>query len=80
MVRVVVKPEILKQLHQLDCELELCDETGQMLGYFVPVGDEDLKEDYEWARRAVSDEELAQARAEPGGRTLHEIMRDLRQL
>jgi hypothetical protein len=78
MVRIVVKPEVIEQLHQLDCELELCDDAGQTLGYFVPA-DDDLEAAYEWARTAVSAEELAQARAEPGGRTLQEIMRDLPQ-
>jgi hypothetical protein len=78
MVRIIVQPGILAQLHQLDCELELCDSAGQTLGYFVPAASR-LEAEYVAAIAQVSDEELAQARAEPGGRSLQEIMRDLRQ-
>jgi hypothetical protein len=79
MVRLVVEPSVLGQLHNLNCEIEFCDAAGQTLGYFVPNASR-LDADYEEAMADVSDEELEQARAEDGGRPLSEIMSDLRKL
>lgn len=64
------------QLDDLDGEVEICDQTGRTVGYYLPVGlrDELL---YAWAKSQVSEEELELARQQPGGRSLKEILVDL---
>lgn len=53
-------------------ECELRDESGEMLGLFVPRA-----ELYEWARSLSTDEEIEAARREPNGSTTDEILRRL---
>ena len=57
--------------------LELCDEAGETVGFFVPVS-EHQKLLYAWARNAFKDEEIELARQEPGGFAISEILEDLR--
>jgi hypothetical protein len=73
MNKVVVQATVRSQLHDLDSELELCDESGRTLGYFVPASEVEARH-YEWARAQFTDEELERARGEPGGRTTAEIL------
>jgi hypothetical protein len=57
-------------------KVELCDESGHTIGYFIPV--ESYRQfQYAWANAQVTDEELEQARREPGGSSLPEILEQM---
>ena len=58
--------------------VELRDEQGELVGYFVPPP---LHRELilAWSRAHVSDDELEEARREPAGRPLSEIFSDLDQ-
>ena len=43
MERIVLPNDKLAELHNLDHYLQLCDETGRVLGYFTPASDEPLE-------------------------------------
>lgn len=77
MTRLTVPPTVRNQLQGLDSELELCDESGRTLGYFVPSA-LDERALYDHIRDVVTDDELAAARREPGGRTTAEVLERLR--
>jgi hypothetical protein len=77
MNKVVVDTLVRSRLDNLDSALELCDESGVTLGYFVPSSDRQRKL-YEWARTAVTDEELRRARQEGGEFTLQQVLADLK--
>jgi len=66
MTRITVDAQTRSKLISAGGEAEVCDEMGATIGYFL-TPDEYLAWMYEWARNQVSDEELEQARHEPGG-------------
>ena len=76
MNRIVVDPSLQSRLWNLDTRLELCDEAGTVLGYYIPAS-ERRRLIYDWARDQFSEEELARSRAEPGGFSLAEILAEL---
>ena len=76
MNRVFVEPSLRAKLHNLDSRLELCDESGNTLGFFVPVS-EQQRLLYVWAQAEFSDEEIELAQAERGGLNLAEVLADL---
>jgi len=78
MNRIVVDQVLRSRLRNLDARLELCDEAGIVLGYFVPAS-ERQRLLYEWARGQFSDDELARARAQSGRFSLAEILAELAQ-
>jgi hypothetical protein len=55
----------------------VCDEEGNILGYYTPRR-EATEEDYEWAMNAVTKEEIEASLASGPGRPLAEIIADLR--
>ncbi|HLQ46065.1 MAG TPA: hypothetical protein VK137_15095 [Planctomycetaceae bacterium] len=72
MSRIIVKGEFRDTLTGVaDCS-ELTDESGQLLGIFVPIKPPQLPLFGE-----LSDEEIARRAAEPGGRSWAEIREDL---
>jgi len=76
MTKVIVDETLRSKLNGLNAELELCDESGQALGHFLPV------EFYKklmcaWLNTQVTDEELARISQEPAGRPLAEIWKSL---
>jgi hypothetical protein len=71
MTRLIVNPEIKSQLLNLHGYAELCDDSGQLLGYFMPKC-VDLD-------NPPSPEELDRLESQPG-RSLAEIIRDLERL
>jgi hypothetical protein len=73
MIKLTVDQSLRAKLHDFDERLEICDESGNVLGYFSPVVDPSL---YEGVDAPASDEELRQAEKE-GGRPLKDILRDL---
>ncbi len=76
MNRIIVDQSLRSRLNNLQSRLELCDESGETLGYFVPAS-ERQRLLYAWARAEFTDEEIALARAEPGGVTIAEVLADL---
>jgi len=74
MTRVVVDPLTCAKLVNAQNPLELCDESGHLLGRFFPAVDPSL---YEMLEPGVSDEELDRREREGGGRSLREILADL---
>lgn len=81
MNQVTVTADLRSQLHGLDSDLEFRDESGRMLGYFVPVPEVTGVEPwmYQWAKAQFGEEELERARRQPGGRTTAEVLRRLEQ-
>jgi hypothetical protein len=70
MTRLVLDHDTLTRLGPLDKPLEICDESGHILGFFRPLDSKDLQP-------LISREEIERRRNEKGGRTLPEILRDL---
>lgn len=54
--------------------VEIRDESGQILGHFVPALDEDVRR---YAEPNISEEELRRREAAGGGRPLADILADL---
>jgi hypothetical protein len=76
MNKVILDPDLRAKLHNLDGELELCDESGRTVGHVLPA---DVYRDLllAWADAQISEEELERRRRQPGGRTLAEIWKRL---
>jgi hypothetical protein len=77
MTRIVIDQSIRSKISNLAEQVELCDETGRTVGYFLPAGMHRalLRA---WAEAQLSDEELERRRNEPGGKTLAEIWSELK--
>ena len=73
MTRVVVDTNVLAKLNNLNSELELCDESGVTLGHFYPAADR-KRQLYDWAKTAISEEEIEAACRQPGGVTTEELL------
>ncbi|MHB1036468.1 MAG: hypothetical protein ACYC35_17430 [Pirellulales bacterium] len=76
MNKLVVDEPFRSKLQCVESRLELCDDAGNTLGFFVPVSEREGML-YAWARGEFSDEEIDRARAEPGGFSLAQILADL---
>ncbi len=63
MAVIVSDPRLSEQLQTVSDCAELRDATGRLLGFFIPL--------------MISREELDRRAAEPGGRPLADILRDL---
>ena len=61
------------KLKGLNEELDFCDESGRVVGHYVPA-DIYLKLLYAQAKTEVTDEELEAARREPRGKTTAEVI------
>jgi hypothetical protein len=73
MTRLVVDDSVVQDFkHATGC-LEICDRSGQVLGYFAPADPTIYRE----LHSRLSEEELQAREQEPGGRPLAEILRDL---
>jgi hypothetical protein len=55
----------------------ICDENGNVLGYYTPRR-EATEEDYEWAFKNITKEEIEASENSGPGRLLSEIIADLR--
>jgi hypothetical protein len=76
MSKVTLDAQMRSRLNGLNEPLELCDESGETIGHFVPAGV------YEQMLYRIADaqcpytaDELARMRAQTGGRTLAEWRR-----
>jgi hypothetical protein len=76
MQKIVVDPALRAKLHNLAEHVELCDESGQTLGHFLPAADyknlQCVSIDFPF-----TEEEIERRRHEKGGRTLAEIWKSL---
>ncbi len=87
MSKVTVDQTLLSKLNGLNCQIQLCDASGKILGFFIPVEEfEKLVriEDYEnlvreWAKLKFPPEELERRAKEPGERTTAEVLARLSQ-
>ncbi|MBU4273475.1 MAG: hypothetical protein KKA28_16570 [Planctomycetes bacterium] len=77
MKTISVDTSVRLQLGNLDSALELCDESGATLGYFVPAAQRQ-RELYEQARTMFSDADIERARGQTGGSTTEEVLARLR--
>lgn len=75
MTRIVLDSSAVDQLGALHELAEVCDASGRIVGYFRPATDPSL---YRRVKVPFTDAELTRFEEEPGGRSLDEIMRDLR--
>jgi len=74
MTRVIVDPVTRAKLVNVRQPLELCDDSGNVLGQFIPVVDESGRPD---SVPQVDDEELDRRERQGGGRPLAEILSNL---
>lgn len=75
MVRIVVDKEMRERLGGLDDQLEIFDESGRVLGRFLPLRESKLA--HIEALCPYTREELDAMATETGGRSLAEIWKDL---
>jgi hypothetical protein len=76
MTKVTVDPTLRAKLNGLNTQIEICDESGRTLGLFVPAG---LYQQLlsAWSQCPYTDEEMDRHMAEPGGRPLDAIWKQL---
>ena len=91
MTKLMIDAGTLAKLHNLDTPLEVCDESGKTLGYFLPVLEvcgpsgkvlghfvpAIAPSEYAGVEPPVSEEELDRREREGGGRPLAAILADL---
>jgi hypothetical protein len=76
MGKVILDPELRAKLNGLNEQLEICDEGGKPVGLYLPL-EVYKKLLYKNVEVPFTEEELAQARREGGGRSLAEIWKSL---
>jgi myo-inositol catabolism protein IolC len=76
MSKIVLDSSLRSKLNGLQETLEICEENGQVQGYFLPA---ELFRQYfyAWLKSQVSDQELAELRNQTGGKPLDEIWKNL---
>ncbi len=77
MTKVILDPASEARLRILTEQAELCDQSGQPFGLFIPSAKSSL---YAEIQVPFTEEELDQAEKEPGGYTLAEILAHLETL
>jgi hypothetical protein len=77
MNKIIVDSVVRTRLDNLSSAMELCDESGVTLGYFVPASDRE-RALYKWIQESVTDEELQHAFKEIGEYPLDEVLADLK--
>ena len=76
MVRVIVDNSLRTQLDAYDAPVQLCDESGRLIGHFVPV-QVPSKQEPAVDQCPYTKEELSRMQQETGGRALSEIWNSL---
>ena len=69
---ITIDPTLTAKLRGLAHPVEFCDDSGRILGRYVPVATPDDR-----TQPQISDEEMARRKQETGGRTLAAILSDL---
>lgn len=72
MRRIVVDASLPKILPHIPDTVELCDAAGNVIGVYTPHPSA-----FDNTEPEISEEELRKREAEPGGRSLSEILADL---
>lgn len=75
MTKLTVDSDTETKLRDLRESVELCGQSGRVLGYFTPASERAL---YEGVQSPTSADELLQRAQEGGGRPLSEIFANLR--
>jgi hypothetical protein len=75
MTRVTIDESIIQTLNQFAEPVELFDQSGRMIGQFLPASSLPIKRPSD--NCPVSEEELQRIRTQKGGRPLAEIWKDL---
>ena len=78
MPQVIIDPTTQQQLLASGDRVTLCDQTGKMIGYFVPA--KVPPHVLEWANKEITVDEIERARSEPGGCTTEELLKKLEEL
>ena len=78
MTKLILDADTLAKLHNLDAVLEVCDESGQTLGYFHPLAGLRTSAG-QTTRSPFTDQEVQQRRQQRTGRPLSEILGKLHQ-
>lgn len=78
MIKILVDDALRAKLSDFVTRIELCDESGNTVGFFVPACEEQRLL-YAWARDEFTDEEVETARREPGGFSIAEVLAELRE-
>ena len=73
MTRVILNHDSIAKLRSLAEPVDICDESGAVIGIYAPVADRKL---YEGVDSPASDHELRQSELD-SARPLAEILRDL---
>jgi hypothetical protein len=73
MNKLVLDPTLGSQLNAVNGEVELCDQTGRTLGYFLPAQMRN-RILYDWAKAQFTDEELDRAEQQTGGMTTAQML------
>lgn len=79
MTRVIADDDLKSRLKDFSESLEICDESGLVLGFFYPMAVHD-RAVYDWADSQFTDEELELARKDPVRYTTAEILEHLKSL
>lgn len=74
MIKIVLDRSALEKLGHAHEQVELCDESGRVLGYFVPARRTTV---YPEGVVPYTDEELTRFEQEPGARPLADILAEL---
>jgi hypothetical protein len=74
MTKLTVDRELKAKLANFEDLIELCDESGRVVGFFHPVAANGVSNQ---ARSPISDEEIEAARQQRTGRPLGDILGDL---
>jgi hypothetical protein len=78
MSKMTINRETAAQLRGVRDHVSLCDDSGTVLGYFIPAADRSM---YEGVEPPISKEELDRRSREPGPRyTTAEVLERLRRL
>jgi len=73
-MRITVDDALRTRFHNFDSRLEVCDESGHLLGYFTPATANAM---YEGIESPTDPQELQRRSREGGGRSLEAILDDL---
>lgn len=76
MTRITIPDAFAAHVYDVTTSVELCDQSGLVLGTFVPALHED-REAYKEFKSPISDEEFQRRLAEPGGKSLAEIWKEI---
>ena len=76
-MNAITIPSDLKSAFGVAGPTTVCDEQGNILGYYTPAR-EATAEDYAWALENVTTQELEYSKSTGEGRPLGEIIADLR--